>query len=91
MAATKIKENVGHWIERNPDGRITTRVHIDPEDGQMYLCVEGMFCVNNFIDGIRIPFSDFSETLTCFADLENATLDATYRKYFKKDRSHRVV
>ena len=82
---TKVKP-IGHWIERSDGDQITTRVFIDPDDGKMFLCVEGMFIVNNYIDGIRIPFSDFSETLTCSADLEKATLEATYRKYFKRGK-----
>jgi len=78
---------LGHCLERLPNGRVKANVHIDhDDDGKMYLCVDGMFCVNNYIDGIRIPFSDFSETLTCFADLEKTTLLATYRKFFEPDK-----
>ena len=75
-----------HMIEKLPSGHMETSVYTDP-DGKLYLVVSGMFAVNNVVHGVRMPFSDFSETLTCANDLESAVVNATHRCLFGCDDS----
>ena len=68
-------------IQRLPKKHMTTEVYIDP-DGKLYLVVGGMFAVNNVVHGLRFPFSDFAENLTCLADLERVVVNLTHVQLF---------